>query len=94
MAFDYVFLIPIIAIVMGGFIAVAVIVTGHHRKMAVLVRKEQPDSEVLNELRALRGEIAELRDRVNQQTLALEEPIENRPRRPETPPDIPQRLTE
>ena len=79
---------------MGGFIAVAAIVTGHHRKMAELVRKQQPESEIVVELRALRGEIADLRDRVNQQTLALEEPTAARPRQPDRPPDIPQRLSD
>ena len=92
--FDPVFLIPIIFIVMGGFIGVAAIVTTHQRKMAELVRTKEPDSQVLSELRALRGEIADLRDRVNQQTLALEAPPETRTRRLETPPDIPERLLE
>lgn len=91
---DWALFIPIIAIVMGGFIAVASILTGHQRKMAELVRKEQPDSEVLNEVRALRGEIADLRDRVNQQTLALEEPTASTSRELDRPPDIPQRLSD
>lgn len=91
---DWALFIPIVAIVMGGFIAVASILTGHQRKMAELVRKDQPDSEVLNELRALRGEIADLRDRVNQQTLALEEPTASTSRQLDRPPDIPQRLSD
>ena len=62
---DWALLIPIVAIMMGGFIAVASILTAHQRKMAELVRKDRQDSEVLNELRALRGEFADLRDRVN-----------------------------
>ena len=91
---DWALLIPIVAIMMGGFIAVASILTGHQRKMAELVRKDRPDSEVLNELRSLRGEFADVRDRVNQQTLALEEPTASTSRQLDRPPDIPQRLSD
>ena len=91
---DWALLIPIVAIMMGGFIAVASILTAHQRKMAELVRKDRPDSEVLNELRSLRGEFADVRDRVNQQTLALEEPTASTSRQVDRPPDIPQRLSD
>jgi hypothetical protein len=47
--------------------------TNHQRKMAELLRKDmQAQPGLVDEIRAMRGEMAELRDRVNQQTLMLE----------------------
>ena len=68
-----VFLIPIVAIGIGGLIAITTMLTNHQRKMAELLRKDaQAQPGLVDEIRAMRGEMAELRDRVNQQTLMLE----------------------
>jgi hypothetical protein len=65
--------IPIVAIVIGGLIALVTMLTNHQRKMAELLRKDvQQPTGLVDEIRALRGEMSELRDRVNQQTLMLE----------------------
>lgn len=86
-------MIPIIVIFIAGLVAVAAIMTAHQRKMAELVQKNQNDPGLIDELRAMRGELADLRDRVNQQTLAIESKNSAGPQRTE-PPDVPTRLTE
>ena len=68
-----VFMIPIVAIAIGGLIAITTMLTNHQRKMAELLRKDmQAQPGLVDEIRAMRSEMAELRDRVNQQTLMLE----------------------
>jgi hypothetical protein len=64
--------IPIVAIVIGGIIAVTTMLTNHQRKMAELYRRDAQQPGLLDEIRAMRAEMADLRDRVNQQTLMLE----------------------
>lgn len=81
-------MIPIIVIFIGGLIAVAGIMTSHQRKMAEMVRKSQNEPQLIDELRAMRGELADLRDRVNQQTLAIESRSSEQNQRTE-PPDLP-----
>ena len=89
-----VMLIPIVAILMGGFISLAKMIMVHQSKMAEMVAKQGSEPGVLEELRAMRGDIAELRDRVNNQTLAIEErsaaPAPESVRRT----DVPKRLSE
>jgi hypothetical protein len=83
---EIIFIIPIVAIVVGGLIAITTMLTHHQRKMAELLRKDaQEKPGLVDEIRAMRGEMADLRDRVNQQTLMLES-------RPSRPPEVPERL--
>jgi len=89
-----VMLIPIIAILMGGFISLAKMIMVHQSKMAELVAKQGSEPGVLDELRAMRGDIAELRDRVNHQTLAIEDQSAAHAPQAVKPPDVPERLTE
>ena len=87
-------LIPIIAIFMGGLIAVASIMSAHQRKMAEMVRKNREEPGLVEELRAMRGELADLRDRVNHQTLAIEDRSATPARQAAQPPDVPERPSE
>ena len=84
-------MIPITAILMGGFISLAKMIMVHQSKMAEMVAKQGSEPGVLDELRAMRGDITELRDRVNHQTLAIEERSAPQAVRP---PDVPERLSE
>lgn len=68
-------LIPVVAIVIGGLIAITTMLTNHQRKMAEIMRKDVQNPDLVNEVRAMRQEMAELRDRVNQQALSLEERV-------------------
>lgn len=78
--------IPIVAILIGGLIAVVTMLTNHQRKMAELYRQDHMNQPgLVDEIRAMRGEMAELRDRVNQQTLMLE-------RRSSAEQDVPRRI--
>ena len=85
--------IPIVAIFMGGLIAVASIFTKHQREMAEKFHKQQNQPELIDEIRAMRADLADLRDRVNQATLAIES-RGGAPRQRSEPPDVPQRLTD
>jgi hypothetical protein len=83
---DVAVLIPIVAIAVGGLIAITTMMTNHQRKMAELLRRDaQQQPGLAEEIRAMRSEMAELKDRVNQQTLMLES-------RPVKPPEVPERL--
>ncbi|MCW5935712.1 MAG: hypothetical protein KIT11_00190 [Fimbriimonadaceae bacterium] len=64
-------LIPVFAIVGGIATKVMRDLAEHQRKMAELLhgRSSAGDQMVLEEIRALRGEVADLRDRVNQVAL-------------------------
>ena len=65
--------IPIVAILIGGLIAITTMLTNHQRKMAELYRQDNVNQPgLVDEMRAMRMELADLRDRVNQQTLAIE----------------------
>ena len=88
---DIAVLIPIIAIAVGGLIAITSMLINHQRKMAELLRTEaQAQPGLAEEIRAMRGEMADLRDRVNQQTLTIES---TRPAvRPPTAPEVAERL--
>lgn len=65
-------MIPIVAILVGGMIAVTAIMSGHQRKMAELVRKNQPDTGVLVELQHLRKEVQSMRTEINSNTIAVD----------------------
>ncbi len=80
--------IPVTAILVGGLIAITTMMTNHQRKMAEILRKDVAQPSVVDEIRAMRAEVAELRDRVNQQTLAIEA------NRNQVPTEMPQRLQE
>jgi hypothetical protein len=62
-------MIPIVAIVMGVGAGIIKIMTNHQQKMAEIVNKPLQDQALLQEVNRLRGEVAELRDRVNQQVI-------------------------
>ncbi len=81
-------LIPIVAILMGGFISLAKMIMVHQSKMAEMVAKQGSEPGILDELRAMRGDIAELRDRVNNQTLAIEERSAAHASEAVRPPDV------
>lgn len=62
-----VFMVPITAIVLGIGAGIAKSFMNHQKEMAeVMHRTRSSDTAVLQELRALRAEVGELRDRVNQ----------------------------
>ena len=67
--------IPIVAIVVGGLIAITTMLTNHQRKMAEILRKDVQNPDLAHEMGAMRREMAELKDRVNQQALSLEERV-------------------
>jgi HAMP domain-containing protein len=67
--------IPIVAIVVGGLIAITTMLTNHQRKMAEILRKDVQTPDLAHEVRAMRQEMAELKDRVNQQALSLEDRV-------------------
>lgn len=88
---DIAVLIPIIAIAVGGLIAITSMLINHQRKMAELLRNDARSQPGLaDEIRAMRGEMADLRDRVNQQTLTIES--SRAPLRPPTVPEVSERL--
>lgn len=64
-------LIAIVAIVFTFGIPIAAILTHHQRKMAEIIHKGRAPMEA-SEVHALRVEVAELRDRLNEQTLLLD----------------------
>jgi hypothetical protein len=64
--------IPVVAILVGGMIAVTKMFTAHQREMAQLVRRDVNSPDLATEIKAMRHELVELRDRVNQQTIMLE----------------------
>lgn len=62
-------LIPIVAIVMGIGLAIIRTLTTHQQRMTELIHQNRTagvQPELLEELRALRSEVRDLRDRVNQ----------------------------
>lgn len=75
-------MIPIVAILctMGlpMLIAIVAIMTGHQRKMAELMRSGmdnqsgQAVGHLMSEVQALRGQVAQMQDRLNQMTLMLD----------------------
>lgn len=65
-------LIPIVAILIGGLLSVLKLMTNHQRQMAELYRQNQQQPDLLEEIRSLRGELSEMKDKVNQQTLMLD----------------------
>jgi len=76
-----IFMIPIIAIL-----------TSHQQKMAKLIHGNQSENQmnaaILQELQAMRAEVAHLREVVNQQALAVDD-IRTYPR-----PTVPERLNQ
>ncbi len=65
-------LIPISAILVGGLTVVLKLMTNHQRQMAELYQKNSAQPELLDEIRSLRSELTEMKDKVNQQTLMLD----------------------
>jgi HAMP domain-containing protein len=75
--------IPIVALVIGGLIAITTMLTNHQRKMAEILRKDVQQPDLASEIRAMRQEISDLKDRVNQQALSIDDRVR-----------VPQRLEE
>jgi hypothetical protein len=85
-------LIPIIAILTGGVIAVTAIFSGHQRKMIELRgRQDEGAAALANEIHALRQEVAQMRDSQNQALIAMDaNQSENQPLPgPDLPPPLP-----
>jgi len=61
-------LIPVVALM----IPIVAILTGHQRRMAELIHGGAQNQAAAGEIAALRGEIAELRQLVHQQALAMD----------------------
>lgn len=66
-------IIPLAAMALVFGIPLAAILTGHQRKMVELMNKREGNATSSEEINRLRLEVAELRDRVNQQALVLEQ---------------------
>jgi hypothetical protein len=81
--------IPIAAILISGLVAITAMMSHHQRKMAELYRKDVQSPQLLDEVRAVRAEVAELRDRVNQQMLMSDQ---GRPRPAVPQEDVQSRL--
>lgn len=65
-------LIPIVAVLTGGAIAVTAILTKHQRHMAEMMRRDREEAQaglVSAEVDDMRRELQDLRDRVNQQAI-------------------------
>lgn len=65
-------LVPIVAIVMVFGIPIVAILTAHQRKMAEMFNRQHADSAQGQEVAALRHEVAQLRQIVAAQTIALD----------------------
>lgn len=57
-----------------AFIPIIAILTKHQRSMAEIIHKSQTNNshDLVRELSSLRYEVAQLRERVNEQTIALD----------------------
>lgn len=67
-----IFLIPIIAILIGGLTTIVKMMTNHQKEMAEIFRQNSQTPELIDEIRSLRNELKEVKDQVNQQTLMLD----------------------
>lgn len=89
-------LIPIFAIMMVFGIPMVAILTAHQRKMAELIHGKQQQANdlgpLVNEVQALRQEVYELRQRMNEQQIALDDLRDSAMRG--TPPTMAERLSE
>lgn len=65
-------LVPIMAIAFVFGIPILAILTSHQRKMAELMRSQSGNPQAQQEAQALRYEVAQLRDLVNQQQIQLD----------------------
>lgn len=69
-------LIPLCAVTLMFGIPIVAILTGHQRKMAELYHNkngnQQTDQSLIHEIRMLREEVARLNEKVNDQSLALD----------------------
>ena len=66
-------MIPIVAILTGGMIAVAPIMTKHQRHMSELVSKQHSEPGILEELQQLRRELQSMRSEINSVTIAVDD---------------------
>lgn len=64
-------IVPIVSLALVFGIPLAAILTHHQRKMAEIIHKSRAPME-MGEVQALRMEVAQLRDRMNEQTLLLD----------------------
>ena len=88
MTMDVVAIVAVFIPIVALFIPIVAMLTKHQRDMAEIIHNQTGSNGLTDEIRALRGEIAELRERVNQQTVALDGSVGYA--RP--PADLPERL--
>ena len=86
-------LIPIIAIVMTMAIPIVAILVHHQRRMAEMLHQNHVQSlQPSAEAQAMRHELLELRKRLNEQTIELDDLCSKLGAR-QTPPEIASRIT-
>lgn len=77
-------LIPLVAVVMIFGIPIAAILTAHQRKVMEMMHGTRNDVQnqnaMMNEVQALRHEIAEMREHLNHQAIQLDDLRSNGPR--------------
>lgn len=87
-------LIPLSAIVLGITSGIVANLTKHQRQMAEIMRgtgnRIHEDSRLVEEIRALRSEVSDLKDRVNAVAIASDRPASQVP--PNLPDDVVNRL--
>lgn len=89
-----VFMIPITAIVLGIGSGIIKMLTEHQQRMAQLVHaNKNSDTEVLRELKSMRMELEDLRDRVNQVAINSDS-LSALARSADTPPPLPEDVRE
>ena len=90
-------LIPIVAILTFGFIAVAKMIMAHQTKMAELVRKSNnPEMlpTLIEEMRQLKSEVQTMRAELHQTTIAIDDVRSTTAGPPDVPQDLSQRIHE
>ena len=94
---DLEMLIPIVAIVITGFVTVAAVMLAHQRKMAALIRKND-SPEILparmEEMKQIKSEMQTMRAELHQTTIAIDDVRATTGGRPPVPQDLSQRIRE
>ena len=75
------FVIPLAFILLVFGLPIIAVLTDHQRKMAAILHKGAGNEELINELRAVRAELASLQARVNETTIQVDT-INNRMAQP------------
>lgn len=66
------FVIPLAFILLVFGLPIIAVLTDHQRKMAAILHKCAGNEELINELRAVRAELASLQARVNETTIQVD----------------------